>query len=296
MQASIIETRMMDKQGKDRSTLKWHGWLGLAIIAASEVLLFYGVPFVRTFFTPLAWTGYILFIDSLVYRNKGTSLLLKRPKEFVLLLPLSIIFWLIFEFYNLFLQNWHYVGLPGELPWRLFGYVWAFATIWPAILETAEALEGWKGISRWKIRPLRISRAHRVVSFVFGVFCLVIPFIVSSNVARYLAAFVWVGFVFFLDPLNYRMGRNSLFRDLEIGDPRALCSLLLSGIICGFLWEFWNYWAGAKWHYTIPILGDIKIFEMPVLGYLGFPPFALSAMLCTISLRMYFISTRVPDG
>jgi hypothetical protein len=266
---------MMDNQGKDRTTLKWHGWLGLAIIAASEVLLFYGVPFVRTFFTPLAWTGYILFIDSLVYRNKGTSLLLKRPKEFVLLLPLSIVFWLIFEFYNLFLQNWHYVGLPGELPWRLFGYVWAFATIWPAILETAEALEGWKGISRWKMRPLRISRAHRVGSFVFGVFCLVIPFIVSSNVARYLAAFVWVGFVFFLDPLNYRTGRNSLFRDLEIGDPRALCSLLLSGIICGFLWEFWNYWAWAKWHYTIPILGDIKIFEMPVLGYLGFPPFAV---------------------
>ena len=149
----------MDKQGKDRSTLKWHGWLGLAIIAASEVLLFYGVPFVRTFFTPLAWTGYILFIDSLVYRNKGTSLILKRPKEFVLLLPLSIVFWLIFEFYNLYLQNWHYVGLPGELPWRLFGYVWAFATIWPAILETAEALEGWKGISRWKMRPLRISRS-----------------------------------------------------------------------------------------------------------------------------------------
>jgi hypothetical protein len=266
---------MMDKQGKDRSTLKWHGWLGLAIIAASEVLLFYGVPFVRTFFTPLAWTGYILFIDSLVYRNKGTSLLLKRPKEFVFLLPLSIIFWLIFEFYNLYLQNWHYVGLPGELPWRLFGYVWAFATIWPAILETAEALEGWKGISRRRMRPLRISRAHLVVSFVFGFFCLVIPFIVSSNVARYLAALVWVGFVFFLDPLNYRTGRNSLLRDLERGNPQVLCSLLLSGIICGFLWEFWNYWAEAKWHYTIPILGDIKIFEMPVLGYLGFPPFAV---------------------
>ncbi len=265
----------MDRQGKDRPALKWHGWLGLTIIAGSEVLLFYGVSFVRTFFTPLAWTGYILFIDSLVYRNKGTSLILERPQEFVFLLPLSIVFWLIFEFYNLYLQNWHYVGLPEEFPWRLFGYVWAFATIWPAILETAEALEGWKEISHLQIHPLKITRGHLVVSCAFGVFCLGIPFIVSSSVAHYLAAFVWVGFIFLLDPLNYRAGKSSLFQDLERGDPRGLCSLLLSGIICGFLWEFWNYWAGAKWHYTIPILGYLKIFEMPVLGYLGFPPFAV---------------------
>jgi hypothetical protein len=25
----------------------------------------------------------------------------------------------------------------------------------------------------------------------------------------------------------------------------------------------------------VPYLGDVKLFEMPVLGYLGFPPFAL---------------------
>jgi len=25
----------------------------------------------------------------------------------------------------------------------------------------------------------------------------------------------------------------------------------------------------------VPYLGDVKVFEMPVLGYLGFPPFAL---------------------
>ncbi len=41
------------------------------------------------------------------------------------------------------------------------------------------------------------------------------------------------------------------------------------------LWEFWNYWAATKWTYTVPYLGDVKIFEMPILGYLGFPPFAL---------------------
>ncbi len=282
--------RKIKSQDAPRPYLKGYGWLGLVIIAASEALLFYGVPFVRTFFTPLAWSGYILFIDSLVYREKGTSLILNRSKEFFCLLPLSIAFWLIFEFYNLYLQNWHYVGLPEELPWRLFGYLWAFATIWPAILETAEALEGWKGISQLRIRPLKITRGYLIFSFALGVFCLIIPLIVSSILAHYLAALVWGGFVFLLDPVNYRMGKNSLFQDLERGDPRGFYSLLLSGIVCGFLWEFWNYWAGAKWHYTVPILGDIKIFEMPVLGYLGFPAFAVECYVMYHFVKNVFLS------
>ena len=29
----------------------------------------------------------------------------------------------------------------------------------------------------------------------------------------------------------------------------------------------------------MPILGDIKIFEMPVLGFLGFPPFCLECFV-----------------
>jgi hypothetical protein len=52
-------------------------------------------------------------------------------------------------------------------------------------------------------------------------------------------------------------------------------ALLAAGAVCGALWEFWNYRALTRWTYTVPYLGDVKLFEMPVLGYLGFPPFAL---------------------
>ena len=276
--------------------LRIHGWLGLAIIVASEILLFSGVSFVRTFFTPLVWSGYILFADSLVFRQKGNSLIMSRPREFLLLLPLSIGFWLIFEFYNLYLRNWHYVGLPEELPLRLVGYAWAFATIWPAILETAELLEGWAGISRRKIHPWRIRNGHLIFSLVFGAFCLTFPLLTSLPVAHYLAAPVWLGFIFLLDPLNYRMGRDSLFLDLARGDPRKLYSLLLSGVLCGFLWEFWNYWAGARWHYTVPLAGHIKIFEMPVLGYLGFPPFAVECFTLWAFVKNGFRRARASHG
>jgi hypothetical protein len=283
----------MDQPKETQFSLKWHGWLGLLIIAAAEFFLACGVPFVRTFFTPLIWSGYIFFIDSLIYLRKGNSLIVNRPGEFALLLPLSIGFWLIFEFYNLYLRNWHYVGLPEDLFPRLLGYAWAFATIWPAILETAELLEDWKGISRRKIRPLKISQNHLRLSLALGAFCLILPLVTPPGVAHYLAAPVWLGFIFLLDPLNGRMGADSLFQDLRRGDPRRLYSLLLAGLVCGFLWEFWNYWAGARWYYTVPLLGEIKIFEMPVLGYLGFPPFAVECFVMFALVKNLF---RYPSG
>jgi hypothetical protein len=171
------------------------------------------------------------------------------------------------------------VGLPEDLFCRWIGYGWAFATIWPAILLTAKSIENWRFIAKQEIRPVQIRTTHLGIFLFFGIVCLVSPFIVSSVVARYLAAPVWLGFIFSLEPLNYWLGGESLFRDLQNGKPRRLYALLLSGFLCGWFWEFWNYWAGAKWHYTVPILGDIKVFEMPILGYLGFPPFAVECFV-----------------
>ena len=278
----------MSEKPRNRLVLRWHGWLGLVIIGTSEILLFSGNSFVRTYFTPLVWTGYILFVDALVFRLKGASLIVSRPKEFLLMLPLSFLFWEVFEFFNLYIQNWHYVGLPEDLLVLWLGFGWAFATIWPAILETAEALETWGRIAKQRISPLRISRGHLSLSLAAGAFFLILPLIASAGPAKYMAAPVWVGFIFLLDPLNYWMGNKSLFADLEKGNPRTLYSLLISGIICGLLWEFWNYWAGAKWHYTIPILGEVKVFEMPVLGYFGFPPFAVECYVMYYFVRNVF--------
>ena len=122
-------------------------------------MLFSGNPFVSTYFTPLAWTGYILFVDALVFRSKGASLIVSRPKEFLVMLPLSFFFWEVFEFFNLYIQNWNYVGLPEHLLVRWLGFGWAFATIWPAILETAEVLETWDRISGKKTPPSRSAWA-----------------------------------------------------------------------------------------------------------------------------------------
>ena len=57
----------------------------------------------------------------------------------------SIPLWLVFEFYNLFIENWYYTGLPENFALRMFGYAWSFATIWPAIFEGAELIAVWRG-------------------------------------------------------------------------------------------------------------------------------------------------------
>ena len=62
-------------------------------------------------------------------------------------------------------------------------------------------------------------------------------------------------------------------------------NLALSGLLCGVLWEFWNYWARAKWHYTVPIMENLKLFEMPVPGYLGFPAFAIECFTMYVFVR-----------
>ena len=277
---------------KTKGSFKPYGLIGLIVIITAEILLFLKVKPVMIFFTPLVWTGYILFVDNLILKLQGESLIYNRRKEFFLMFPISVALWLIFEFYNIFLDNWHYINLPENIWIRLIGFTWSFATIWPAILETAELFRVLHIFDKIKIRERSISPKILRASIGFGAIFLIIPIAFPS---RYLAVLVWLGFVLFLDPINYFFGTKSLFRDLEKGKLNNLFSLLLSGLTCGLLWEFWNYWALSKWIYTVPILGNIKIFEMPVVGYLGFLPFAVECYIMYNSIGLIFRHTRNRD-
>ncbi|MFQ6115111.1 MAG: hypothetical protein ACE5NG_13690 [bacterium] len=252
-----------------------YGWIGLFILAVSEFLLIRNNSFVKTWFTPLMWSGYILFADALIYKLRGTSMITDKLSQFLFMLPYSVVCWLIFEAYNLHLQNWKYIGLPENLVARAIGYAWSFATIFPGILFTSQLIDI-SGIFD-KIRVKKINLGHRTLYFIIvtGLLFLVVPTFMPAKVAAFLFGPIWIGFVFLLDPINYLKGGNSLFRRLENGQLNKLFSLFLAGLICGLLWEFWNYWATAKWVYIFPYLTAPKIFEMPLIGYLGFLPFAV---------------------
>jgi len=279
--------------------LPLHAWFGLALLAASEGLMLARVEPFWTWHTPFAWTGYILLLDGIVYRLRGSSWLTANRSEFVFLSIASIPLWVVFEGYNLLISNWHYVNLPVNPVVRYFGYAWAFATISPGIFETAELVAAVRS-RRSQVLPratgARASRfaAAGYASITIGAAMLIWPLLRPSP---YLAAPVFLGFVFLLDPINARAGDESLSVDLSAGRYDRLINLLAAGFICGGLWEFWNFWARAKWIYTVPIFGDIKIFEMPVLGYFGFPPFALECFtMYVFTRRLFWRSAGRPIG
>jgi hypothetical protein len=240
-----------------------------------EVLLFSTESrVVGWFFTPIQWTGLILFLDALRKRRRGVSLLSDHPREMVLLALISIGSWLVFEGYNVFLGNWTYVGLP-ENPWIRFpGYAWAFATISPGMFLIYETLSD---LFPGEDRPTypRLPNAVFWPFVVFGAACMVVPLAWPST---HMTPLVWIGFAFFLDPVNGRLGERSILSEFFTGQFRSMPLFFLAGLIAGLLWEFWNYWALAKWHYDVPYLGHVKLFEMPVLGFLGFMPFIIESL------------------
>jgi len=268
-----------------RSRLAAYGWFGLIGLAVAELLMLRGCEPVAVYFTPIAWTCYILLADAAVLAIHGHSRIHDEPRRFVSVVLLSIPLWLVFETYNLRLQNWTYIGVPEAWPLALLGYGWSFASITPGIFETADLIEafGWfRGAA-----PVAFSRRTQRMMMAVGAISLLVPLITPQNISRYLFAFVWIGFVFLLDPINYQLGLPSLIRDFAEGRRSRFYSLLISGFICGWLWEFWNYWAAAKWHYIFPILQRWKIFEMPLPGYLGFLPFALECFVMYVTAAWF---------
>jgi hypothetical protein len=264
-----------------------YGLAGLAIIAISEAAMLAHIEPFWSWHTPIAWTGFILFADGWIWKRRGESPLRNHRAEMTVLTLASVPLWVIFEIYNKYsLHNWHYVGLPDVLLVRYIGYAWAFATISPAILICAElvgAIHDRRAPEYRRRDPVKVPLgALGWTSVVAGAAMLIVPIVYPSP---WLAAPVWLGFIFLVDPLNAKNGAESLRGDLRAGHPQRLYNLLVAGIVCGVLWEFWNYWSRSKWVYTVPVPPDIKVFEMPIAGYLGFPAFAVEVFVMYVFVR-----------
>ena len=268
-------------------TLPRYGWFGLLVMVVSEAGMLARIDPFYHWHTPIAWTGYILFVDAIVWTRRGASWLRNYPAELLFAACVSVPVWVMFELYNKYsIRNWYYVGLPDVLLLRYFGYVWSFATILPAIFETADLVSSLRDRRAPADRmdaiiPERLSGAAWV-AVALGALMVLVPVFVHST---YLAAPLWLGFILLIDPLNARAGSESILGDLRRRRTGRLWNLMLAGIACGLIWEFWNYWGGTKWIYNVPILPEVKIFEMPILGFGGFPPFAVECFARYVVVR-----------
>ncbi len=228
------------------------------------------------------WWSYILAADFAVYGLRRTSLLHDRPREFLFLCLWSIPLWMIFELVNLRIQNWYYVMVPWSLSGGAVFLVFAFGTVLPGLFETTELVLGvlQKLLPNGRITSRPFSIGLRNVRLQWGLGWLMLALLFAFPQTCFCLA--W-GFAFFLaEPICYWTRRKdqshvgrSLLGQLAAGDCTRLVALLVAGFICGGLWEAWNITARTKWIYSVPFFDELKLGEMPVLGFVGFPPFAL---------------------
>jgi len=234
--------------------------------------LYHGLEPFATWFYSFAWWSYIVLADTVIFQRQGESLLLTRPRELPRLAAASVTCWLVFEFANFFLGNWHYQGLPPARLTRWLGYWLGFATVFPGLFQTRDLLRSFGLFAAVQGSPRPVGSAWPVPFLLTGWLFWLLPLLWP----RFFFPLVWLAFIFLLEPFCYLWGGRSLWVDWRQGQRREVYLLLLAGLICGLFWECWNYWAKAKWIYTLPYLQFGKVFEMPVLGYLGFPPFAVA--------------------
>ena len=267
-------------------------WIGIALVAVAWACSWFGPDRAREIaFIPL-WIGYIFTVDGIVFYRHGSSLLSRSRREFALLFLLSAPLWWIFEFANIRLDNWHYIR-PYHYSWlhsHIFSTI-AFSTVLPAILETSDLIATTR-MRRWGMHWIRWSPSRHALKVISAAGALL--FAGSLVFSGLLFPFVWVGLFFALDPINRLRGYPSVNQRVATGDWSLVVMFAIAGLICGFFWEMWNFYSMPKWVYSVTYATHPRIFEMPLLGYGGYVPFALE-LYAAYHLIRSFILGRVPS-
>ena len=277
----------------------WWGWLGLALTGASWIVAWSDFALfsaIRPFVFPPLWLGYVISINAATHALGGHAPLRQRPGFFLGLFPLSALFWWYFEYLNRFVENWHYVGV-AELGGFAYGLhsTLAYSTVLPAVVSTSE----------WLYTLLRPGpsgpRLHLSVQAQVRVAWIALAG-ASAALAlvgvwpNQLHSLLWIAPLVLLLALQTLAGERTLLAGIGRGDWRALYLPALAALQCGFFWEMWNQYSGAKWLYSIPYVHRYEIFEMPLLGYAGYLPFGIECAAVASLLGGTFSFGRQNDA
>lgn len=261
------------RQSSARRGSVFRFWGGVALLLIWWWIAWFGPdPLSEHAFFPL-WLGYILAVDGLTALRTGNSLIARDWHRFALLFIISAPLWWLFERANAILGDWRYIT---PRPYELLEYVLfaslAFSTVVPALFVTAELIRSIAPFAperHW----IRLGRGNRSLALIalLGVGMLVL----ALAFPRYCFPLIWTGLFLALDPLNALLGNPSITEQVRVGRWDTVLVLFAAGLTCGFFWELWNVYSMPKWVYVIPFVDRPKLFEMPLLGYGGYLPFAL---------------------
>ena len=257
----------------------WWGWLGLGLIALGWAVAWNGSlappEWRRESFTPL-WVGYVVVMNALALRRSGRSPLTHRTAWLLALFPASAVFWWLFEYLNRYVGNWYYSGIADSGAWDYFlqGTL-PFSTVLPAVVSTQAWLASFPRLDAIALPALHGHAALAWAALALGVMAL-------AGIGLWpdeLFAMLWLAPLLVLAGLQKLAVGESLFAPLARGAGRPVLLPALAALVCGFFWELWNWGSAAQWHYSVPYVQGLSIFEMPLLGYAGYLPFGVECAL-----------------
>jgi hypothetical protein len=205
-------------------------------------------------------------------RRTGTSLLTRSRLRYLGLFAASVPAWWLFELINQRTRNWVYLSDPiGDVEYAVLASL-SFSTVIPAVFGTAELVASFRWVRRLRSGP-RIAGSRGVTTGFLAAGLMMLVLLILWP--RYFFPCVWLSVYFILEPVNRWLGHRTLFESTAVRDWRPVVSLWLGSLICGFFWELWNFYSYPKWTYHVPFVDALRVFEMPLLGYGGYLPFAL---------------------
>ena len=270
------------------------GWFALAVMAGGWVLAwtrfgwfaaFQRYPYV------LQWGGFIVWVNALCVKRCGRSPLTDCPRRFLLLFPVSSLFWWFFEYLNRYVWNWFYVGVPGIGPVEYVVFATAcFASVLPGVVSVAAFLGTFRVFSDEAYAEMaKVDIRSKSSLAVLGALSLAgLTGIVFFPQWAY--PFLWISPLMVFVLVQVLMGERSVLDALAAGNWSVVVRFAVAALVCGFVWETWNYYSQAKWIYNVPWVERWKVWEMPVLGFAGYLPFGVECAAVAAWVDERFVS------
>lgn len=252
--------------------------IGVVVFAAGLGGMLRLVPALVNLTYPLMWWGLLMVVDQWNYRRRALSLWRPDPARFfAVIVPASALLWIGFELLNLPAPEWTYIGgFQGIAAQTVLGCA-SFATVIPIVVEAWWLVRGEVCVTT---PLLRAARRRRGLFLIAGAVTIALPWL---NHIWWLNQVMWLSPALLLLPFV----KSKACED----GPRWILHLAAAGLLSGFFWECLNYPSPAHWRYEI-LRGAPHLFQMPLPGYIGFIPFALTCLVVYEALHR--IPARLP--
>lgn len=270
----------------------WWGWLGLISYGVTVFLLWNKfhepVLFLHWSDVPLFW-GLVLLIDGWTYvRNGGKSLISERPQEMVGIGVSSAMGWMLFEYLNFFVDdNWYYPfgNIIDREQFLLYAIIISTGLL-PLSFVFYELFLSFKVFKNRFIQGPKLVLSETIKTILL-VACL-LGLLGSGLYPDTLFFSLWLTPGILIGLVLDKVGVWTPLRSIGQGNWNPTLVFALTYLAAGLCLECENYFSGihngrevtftmapAYWQYNLPYVNDFHLFEMPILGFLGYMPFSL---------------------